>query len=336
MTHTKSFKLGAMMATLIATGAAHADDALTISGKLWAQYSLNLTDGAGSPNGFDVTRAFVQAKYKFDPTWSAVVLLDHDRSKESTWAYVRNAYVQAGDVVGEKSNFRFGLQPTLYIPLVESALKTRWLGKTLADESKILSSQDGGVSLTGEASSMIRYGVEVHNGVEALDYPGKSGNGLAASAVVSVLPLADSESEFAKLGLTVSDTVFAAETSAIGTTKKTSPSANVITGALHLEHSLLDLALETVMKRVSKANTVGFGGTLNVKFEPFSVYVRAFTGNDAFKNSALKAKMLLTAGPTYSFVKDKVSTALLYETRSAVAANAKAQNTVYWIFAANF
>jgi len=312
---------------------AKSDENLTVNGKLWAQYSLDLTKDAEHNTGFDIYRAYLQAKYQFDPQWSTVVLIDHERNKigstgtPATWVYLRNAYVQAADLWAEKSNFRFGLQPTLYISTVDAALKTRWLGKSLADESGLLKSQEGAVAATGELGTMIRYGLMGHNGTEGLDRAGNSDNALGATALLSLSPFKGSEGILSGFAITVANTVLGASAP--------SQSSNVFSAALQLESDIVDTAVEFVhSKAKNSADIQACGATANVKIsDSASIFGRYFTGNDTFK-SFYKSKALATVGPTYSFIKDKVSTALLYERKEK--ASGTASQMVYWDWAANF
>lgn len=316
--------------------AEESEPALKVGGRVWAFYNLDMTEGAGHKNGFDISRAYLQAKYKYDATWSAIVLLDHERNKlgtsgtPDTWVYVRNAYVQGSNLFDSNTSFRFGLQPTLYISKVDAAVKTRWLGKSLADESGYLKSQEGGASLFGSFADKFEYGLMVHNGGESLSKSGASDSALGTTVQLAYAPFKGSDGVFDGLSFLVSNTLFS-------DSKSTRSSSNVLTAALLLEHSALDLALEYIMKKLDYSGAKvahGYGLIANVKaVKDLSIYGRLYSGNDKFKQD-YEAEYLATVGPTYTFVEDKLSTAVLYE-RKGIEDSPDSQ-VVYWNWAASF
>jgi len=306
--------------------------ALEVSGRVWAQLRADMTKDSGHKSGFDISRAFLQAQYKFNAEWSTVLLLDAARTgatPDYLASHVRNAYVQHQGLLGDGSLFRFGLQPTFYVATLDGAVKTRWLGKNLVDEGGVVPSQDGAASLTAQAGSVLRYGVAVRNGREGLSKAGSSDNALGYDAFATITPF---DGALEKLGLTVYDSL---QSQATGSTA--TASSNTLAVALHSQHAFVDASLETVVVKQSGAQAVGYGVTANVKpSENSSIYARFFSGNTNFQTGKLKSKSVLTVGPTYAFVAGKLSTALLFETRPAVTAGASAQNALLWNWAANF
>ena len=336
--------LGAVLAIASAQGAhAQEESKLTINGRVWARYLYQLTKDTNHVNGFDLYRAYLGATYRFDDTWSAVVLLDAARErtvsdvsfadssydyKEYNLMYLRNAYVEARDVVGEGSKFRFGYQPTFLIASVDGATKTRWLAKSLADEFGLLTSQAGGASLSGKAG-LLSYGAIWHNGREGLALKGNTDSSTTLGAYLGVAPIESSEGAVRKLGV---HAYYEGRGRGGRTTQR-----HVLGSAVTLESAFLDGALELVWLKDKDADAVlSYGATLNGKFleERASVFARFATGNDAFKAGS-DTKWLLTVGPTYAVLKDKVSTALLFQTEKPEAGGNNT-STIFWNWAANF
>lgn len=327
-----------LVTVALAAGFAHADPSpLQISGKVWAEYSNDLTSGGGHKNGFDVYRAFLQANYTFEENWSSTLLLDAVRTTTVTSSgkgetyllpYVRNAFVEGKELWSGKGGLRFGLQPNFFIALSDATSKTRWLGKSLTDQTGLLKSQTGGLALTGELSSSYRYGVMIHNGSEGLNQVGQSDSALALAVHLQVKPFVESEGELKKLSLQIYDEV--------QSKSSTTDSSNLVGAAVLFEHSALDATLECVSKKPGAGSTTtGFGSSVNVKFndERASVWARYQLGNASFK-SALGGNSLLSFGPTYALVKGKVSTGLVYELKPRDGASAL--QSIAWKWAANF
>jgi len=185
---------------------------LEVKGKVWANFAYDLTEDSIHKNGFDIYRAYLQANYAFDEQWSAALLLDAQRgesvatadggtTKANLWMYLRNAYIQGSGLWPEGGTIRFGLQPTPFISFVDNATKTRWLGKSMLDQTGILNSQSSGVSALGSFAGVLKYHVILHNGTEGLTKPGNSDNGLALGVQVAVQPFEGTGSWFEKMTL---------------------------------------------------------------------------------------------------------------------------------------
>src|SRR5258707_15318605 len=115
-------------------------------------------------------------------------MLDGGRLTNGTYQnnYVRNLYLQAANLRPENGTFRFGLQHTMFIGAVEGALKTRWLGTTLAEESMLNSVDTAGVAFTGGLmNSMLKYGLMLGNGQENIMKTGNSDNRLQIDLMIA-------------------------------------------------------------------------------------------------------------------------------------------------------
>ncbi|MEO6460300.1 MAG: hypothetical protein ABIO95_07615 [Bdellovibrionota bacterium] len=331
----KLFNALVLSAAAASFQSAHAQEEsnLQVKGKVWSQFTYDLTKDSDHKNGFDIYRAFLQADYKFGPEWSTTLILDGARTgapKDYLGNYVRNAYVQQSGLLGEGSSFRFGLQPTAYISTIDGTMKTRWLGKNLVDQTSLVPSQDAGASLAAKAG-VLGYGVTVRNGTEGLTKPGNSDNALSYDAWVSAKGFAGGALE--DLGVVVYDSVKSKST-IVGSTDT---SSNLLAAAVTLSNSTLDAAAELALRRQNDVNATGYGLTLNFKAdEEFALYARFFAGNKAFQTGALASKNLLTVGPTYAFANGKVSTGLLFENAPTVIAGGITSRKVLWNWAANF
>ena len=351
---TKALVASALLMASSVALAADETPGLEVKGKLWAQYKYDLTDGSVHRNGLDIYRAYLQTSYKFDETWATTLLLDGVREATGATAnhaylmdYVRNAFVQANNIVGPHSAFRFGLQPTLYIPTIDNAAKNRWLGRSLLDEAGIFTSQSGGISLVGDIGDpMFRYGLIIHNGTEGLAGLGNADNALAGGVMLQFSPFAAQDDDLKTLTLTVYDEIQGAGLTTVGAGLLVIPKTISTTGsntfvvAASGQTTYVDFALEFADSSVSQTaiTQVGYGGNANVKLIAEgrgSIYGRYFTGNDAIKTK-LGAKSVLTVGPAYAFIKDKVQTAVLFETRPAILAGGVANSQILWDWAMNF
>jgi hypothetical protein len=321
---------------------------LEIKGRIWAQYTYDMTKDSAHLNGFDIYRAYLQAGYKVDDTWSTMLLLDAQRGEElsttggksakaNLWTYLRNAYVQGSDLWAGGGTFRFGLQPMPFIATIDGATKSRWLGKSLTDQvSGVLNSQSAGVAALGSITPMVKYHLVAHNGTEGLTKAGASDSGLAFGTQITLLPFAGSEGILKRLGLTVYNEIQDSASSAKDTpvTKGT----NTLAVGLHFESDFINLAIENFAKTEKDVDgdLTGTGATLNLKFaEAAGFYLRYLAGNDEFQ-AALGGKTLISAGPSYELVKDKVMTALVYEARAAIKAGAEDKVGIAWNWAAHF
>ncbi len=320
-----------------------------IHGQVWSQFTYDNTENSVHRKGFDITRAFLQFNYALNTTWSSTVLLDGQRgetisvkggtgttvsgsiTKADLWGYVRNAFVQGSSLCDGNGTFRFGLQPTLYVGLIDSTNKTRWLGKSLLDQASLVQTQDAGVSFTGNITSNFKYGVMIHDGVEGLTRPGNQDSGLAASIIGTFYPVKG-------FGMTIYQEYQGNGNSAPGVINVSG--YRMTTFALTADTSLINAAAEITTQQEYSLNTPSNGVGLMADFRPLSpkssIYLRYFSGNTQFQALKLLGKSIITVGPTFSFVPKRVSTALLYESRTPVTPGAVAISSVLWNWAFSF
>lgn len=371
-----AFLVGAGLLGAITPAMAADMQNLDIKGKVWARFGYEATENSNHSSGFDLYRTYLQASYKFDQTWSTTLLLDGFNNGNKYSVFVRNAYVQAGNIWEGNGTMRFGLMPTLYTSTIEGATKTRWLAKSLADEIGALQTYGAGVAFTGDVQNFLNYGLNIHNGSEGANLTGTGSNLDSAWAIgikATLMPFANEDGALRKLGVTLYD-----EFENNGHTRVSNTNANTVTtgantiaAALHFEHMYFDGAFEYLNQnpngdeRAGAVNTktiAAYGLTANIKFmdEKFSIFGRWYSGNDALKLGTgfrnfdnntpignptgaltnINYKTIVAFGPTWSFIKDKLATALIYETRAinsdTSSAGAKDYKAITWNWAANF
>ena len=306
-------------------------DGPQIGGKIWADDTVDLTSKQGHRNGFDVSRAFIEMGYAFDEQWSTRLVLDAVRTTYLN-EYLRVAFIQGKYLWAGAGTLRFGIQPTMFIAASETALKTRWLGKTLADQSGFLRSISGGFAASGEVGSVLTYSMMIHNGSESLSQPGVNDNALAYSEQLQITPLLNTPGPFQKLSLNIFDEV-QSQSSSVGS--KTLQS-NVVGLSILLENPRLDFGIESLFKTQKNVDLVSaYGITANPKFRGgrYSFYMRYFSGTEGFEKS-LGGKFLYSLGPTLTIVASKVSTALIYDCLSP--RSGPQIQSVSWKWAASF
>lgn len=136
-----------------------------LNGRLYANWNLNMTDGAESANSFNVGRAYVTAKSKLSEFTSVRITTDI-RSTDAFDGYsiiLKYGYIDWKPKFGQKNlKVRFGLQPTLYIDNMNKLWGRRYLEKTVGDKNKFLTTSDLGVS------AIVNLGEKGKNGYAAL------------------------------------------------------------------------------------------------------------------------------------------------------------------------
>jgi hypothetical protein len=149
--------------------AALADDATTVGGRMYADFSNisqdkngNTTDADGT--GFDVKRFYLIIDHKFDDTWSANLTTDFNyvSNDSETNVFVKKAYVQAK--LDDYFILRGGSSDMPWIPFVESWYGYRYIDPTITDRLKFANSADWGLHAGSVTNGMFNYAVSVVNG----------------------------------------------------------------------------------------------------------------------------------------------------------------------------
>ncbi len=301
-------------AAMSADAGSSSEKKVTVKGKLWPTLSWNFKD---KTKGMSIDRGQVITHAQFNPTWSALVNVDATTSDAAPAVKLYNAYIQMdkpdhflGATVG-----RIGVQPTHHIDFLNNTLGTRWIAKSLSDQSGMVPSQSGGFGGNHAIGSNGHWNLLIHNGVEGL---GLSGNSDSALALALGGDYAFVSSDDLKLGLAanVNTSVFAP------------PSTQVYSAALFAKTSIVDGAFEFADKVVASTGTMGYGASLNVKpMERMSVFARGFMGNAAWQ-TANSMKMLFTVGPHFNYGEGVINTGLFYEIATSDVSGGKAKHKV--------
>jgi hypothetical protein len=160
---------GVAAALGFAAQAAYADDATTVGGRMFADFSDisqdkngHTTDADGT--GFDVKRFYIIIDHKFDDIWSANITTDFNyvSNDSETQVFVKKAYVQAK--LDDYFIARGGSYDMPWIPYVESYYGYRYIDPTLTDRLKFANSADWGLHAGSVTSGMVNYQVSVVNG----------------------------------------------------------------------------------------------------------------------------------------------------------------------------
>jgi hypothetical protein len=168
--------------------AAVADEATTVGGKMFADFSNisqdkngNTTDADGT--GFDVKRFYLIVDHKFDDIWSANLTTDFNyvSNDSETQLFVKKAYVQAK--LDDYFIARGGSSDMPWIPFVESWYGYRYIDPTVTDRLKFANSADWGLHALSVTNGMFNYAVSVVNGggyknpsrSSGMDFEGRAG-----------------------------------------------------------------------------------------------------------------------------------------------------------------
>lgn len=120
-----------------------------VNGRLYANWNINLTDGAESANSFNIKRAYVTLKSKLSDNTSVRITSDiRETSAFDGYSIIlKYGYIDFKPEFGSGNlKARFGLQPTLYIDNMNKLWGRRYLEKTVGDKNKFLTSSDLGFS----------------------------------------------------------------------------------------------------------------------------------------------------------------------------------------------
>ncbi len=120
-----------------------------VQGRLYANWNMDLTDGAESANSFNIKRAYVTVKSKLSNYTSVRITTDiRETSAYDGYSIIlKYGYIDWKPAFGN-GNFktRFGLQPTLFIDNMNKLWGRRYLEKTVGDVNSFLTTSDLGVS----------------------------------------------------------------------------------------------------------------------------------------------------------------------------------------------
>lgn len=303
--------LAAVFVISASTSAQAGDDNLSIGGNVWANFKY---DQKTKNNGFDVERSSFKVGYKFNDKWSVNTTTDLFRAGH-LFVHVKQAYVK-GPGLMDGGMMTFGLQPTPYIDSTYAVTKSRWLAKSLSDTLSYLNSEEAGAWFEHSfLDKALNVNLGLHNGTEGTNNAALTDNNLGVSLTVNY--------KMSDLSITIDETIL--------TGKGTS---NIVSANVAYDHAMIKVAPEFTIQMKDSVNSMAFGGTVNVAAtDDIGVFANFYTG-DTNGQAALGSKYTMAAGPTYTFAKDKVHTALLYGMKTPVIGDATWDLT--WKWAANF
>ncbi len=146
-----------------------------VNGRLYADWNLDMSDGAESANSFNVNRAYVTVKSKLSE-FTSVRMTTDIRSTAGFDGYsiiLKYGYIDWKPSFGNKNlKVRFGLQPTLYIDNMNKLWSRRYLEKTVGDKNKFLTTSDLGLSAfvnLGEKGKTGYAALQILNGTKYSD-----------------------------------------------------------------------------------------------------------------------------------------------------------------------
>ena len=176
-----------------------------VGGKIYFDYTYDLTDGARDYNSFNITRTYftVKGRHFFSDEEKGyagyrITLDSKDINGQGYYeVFVKYAYVEIGGVVpGLK--VRLGQVPTPWIGFEEHIWGFRFLRKVFVDAAGYMSSTDRGLSVLFR-QNLVDLAVNVVNG-EGYHSP-EVGKHKDLMARLSLFPFAGSEGALAGLGL---------------------------------------------------------------------------------------------------------------------------------------
>lgn len=323
-----------------------------ITGRIFMNFQQDTTNNPTDPTapdshrnkrGFDVDRSYLQASYKFDESWSSVLLLDVTRNTrvagnniETSFIYLRNAYIQFSEsFLAGKSRFRFGMQPSFYVSSLDSFSGLRWLFKTMADEvfgSQGFASQTAGVSYLFTPHEKVDVGIMVHNGYENIASKGNTDNGLAGDLFIN-LKLHESKEDFLrKAGVILFNGYFQQNDNTTSNEEIRYESL-----AVYLATENLSLVADMInsKKKTADVPAKGYGFTVSATKDKHGLFGRYYTGNENFRanlTSGTKTyKNIYTYGYFYKIIPGKIQTAVMLDnsTSDNTLINADKQ-VAYW------
>ncbi|MEW6411685.1 MAG: hypothetical protein AB1483_04325 [Candidatus Zixiibacteriota bacterium] len=166
----RRFVMLMVVLALVATGKNTDGAETTVGGRIYADWMMDLTDGAESYNVFELSRVYVDVKSKLSDYTSLRATLDI-RETDGFDGYSMILKYGFLDWKPKFANnvmtFRFGLQPTHYIDVMSDLWGRRYLEKVIADHRSLLTSSDLGAGLMfsfGEKNKNGYFAANVWNG----------------------------------------------------------------------------------------------------------------------------------------------------------------------------
>jgi len=144
-----------------------------VHGRLYANWNMNLTDGADNFNEFALTRTYVTVITKLSEYTSAKITSDLRQIDGKYDIILKHGYLEWQPVFTKSYvTFRFGLQPILYSKNIDMVWGRRYLEQNISNLRKFITSADLGATALIDLGKKKKYGyvgLSVLNGTSYTD-----------------------------------------------------------------------------------------------------------------------------------------------------------------------
>lgn len=150
-----------------------------VGGRLFADWMMDLSNGADNANEFNVTRTYIDIKSKLSDYTSVRFTMDlrsiddADTDFHGYTMILKYGYLNwSPKFTQNRATLSFGLHPTPYIDMMNKIWGRRYIEKTAGDKYKYLTTSDLGASLAVDFGAGRKYGfgsISVFNGTSYSD-----------------------------------------------------------------------------------------------------------------------------------------------------------------------
>ncbi len=147
----------------------------TVHGRLFAHWMMDMSDGAGSYNAYDVSRAYVTVQSKLSD-YTSVRITSDLRNIGGFSGYtiiLKYAYMDwKPKFTNDMINLRFGLQPTMYVDRMLGIWGRRYIISNITNDRGMLTTSDLGLTAManlGPDKKTAQIGLAVLNGTKFTD-----------------------------------------------------------------------------------------------------------------------------------------------------------------------
>ena len=291
---------------LLASAPALADEgpSVDLSGIIFGHlgYPLDVDDGRYSE--FDLDRVYLTARSKLGEGFSARVTTDMGRTgaPEDTKLrpFLKYAYLELEG--SEEVMFRFGASGTAWTGQYDDFWGHRYVAKSLADGTGVLSSSDIGVQAYGRhKDGMVSWQVGVFNG-EGHGSPESSWT-KTAQACVTADPMSSSDEVKLPISIFISQDILVA---------KVEQGKRVVAAGMGVDTPMALLWGEYLMQDQGAASAAGYSATVIGKAGDLANLLLRYDRFDPGLGTDGNATTTMIAGLTRDFL-EKVSAAVTYE-----------------------
>lgn len=300
-----------------------------MSGTLYAHYALHLAEG--TPNDFDLDRAYLTAQGTLTPILSTRLTVDADRLKEQTTTladgstvvlpqdtktrvYLKNVWLEVDTT--HEVKVRVGMIDTPWAPFSDQFWGQRYISRSMSDEVKLVSTADLGVGAIGKhADGLVGWHAVIINGEGYSSLEVDAGK--TAQARITVDPLAPGDNGTLPLSAFVS---YALPGTPDG------DGTLVYAASAGVEYGPVTAMAEYIGKQSADVTGSGFSITLVPHVPKVLNVVARFDLWDADTNVDDDTYTKLIAGVSHDFT-PKVSLAAMFERLSL--GTAEPSNAIY-------